>query len=595
MLNTTRQAMHLIGREYRGRWVLLIIIAVIASAFEMVGAALVYVLISLVTDPGGEIEIPVVGDLRTQFAGMDETTVLVGFAIVMVVFFLLRAVVHIGKEYAQSRIAYNAGARLSETLAAGYLAMPYAFHLRRNSAGLIRNSYQAVNEVVTQVFVPMIRIAAEAILVLVMMLFLVLLAPVATGLAVLVIGGSAVLLTVVVQPRLKRIGTRAHALQRETLSILQQSLHGIRDIKVLGREQAFAREFGRGRKRLARTLYLRHTAGELPRDVMETALIGFILAFFVIAVVTTQGLEGSLSVLGLFAYAGLRLQPSLKEIIRGLNHLKFASAPIEDLDHDLRIVRGVRPADHDRAPLEFVREWRADGVEFRYEETTRPALRDINLSIAPGELIGICGPTGGGKTTLVDVLTGLLEPTKGQVTVDGLDLREHARRWHANLGIVPQMVFLTDDTLRRNIALGVPDADIDDQGVLDAVRQAQLGPFVSSLPDGLDTLVGERGVRVSGGQRQRIAIARALYHQPQVLVFDEGTSALDNTTEAQLMSDLERLRGDRTIVMVAHRLSTVRTCDRVVLVEAGRIAGIGTFDELRATNQAFQRLAATST
>jgi ATP-binding cassette, subfamily B, bacterial PglK len=214
--------------------------------------------------------------------------------------------------------------------------------------------------------------------------------------------------------------------------------------------------------------------------------------------------------------------------------------------------------------------------------------------IRPGEQVGICGPTGGGKTTLTDVITGLLQPTAGRVTVDGRDLVEFDRNWQANLGIVAQMVFLTDDTLRRNIALGIPDEQIDDDALREAVKLAQLESFVAELPEGLDTTVGERGVRVSGGQRQRIAIARALYRKPEVLIFDEGTSALDNATEAQLMASIEALRGKHTIILVAHRLSTVRHSDRIVFLEHGRMTGTGTYDELRETNVAFREMAGSS-
>jgi ATP-binding cassette, subfamily B, bacterial PglK len=233
-------------------------------------------------------------------------------------------------------------------------------------------------------------------------------------------------------------------------------------------------------------------------------------------------------------------------------------------------------------------------VSFRYEGTESDALSDVNLAIHRGEQIGICGPTGGGKSTLVDLISGLLAPTSGQVLVDGRDIESNMRGWQRNLGIVPQVVFLIDDTLRRNIALGIPDKEIDEEAIAQAVRLAQLDEFVSLLPKGLDTVVGERGVRVSGGERQRVAIARALYHQPEVLIFDEGTSALDNLTERELMLSLQKLRGAHTVLLVAHRLSTVRESDRVVFVRDGRIAGIDTFDGLMNSNTSFGQMAGTS-
>lgn len=591
-MTTIKQALRLIGRESRGRWLLLIVVALVASGFEVVGAALVYVLLGLVADPGNEAALPIIGDVRQLF-DVEEDTLLVVLALAMGAFFLLRAVVHVLGIYLQQRVAHKAGARLATTLVRGYLGMPYAFHLSRTSADLIRNSHQAVQQLVHQVFVPMIRVAAETIMVAGMLILLLVLAPGATALAILVIGGAAILMLFIVQPRLKRIGKRAHHLERETLGMLQQSLQGVRDIKILGRESAFVRRYEKARFSLARVRYLFSTAAELPRTVMELALLGFILLVFGVSILLGGGAGGTVSVLGLFAYAGLRLQPSLQRIIAGLNNLKFASAPIEDLDRDLRLVGDQQPLPPTSAPLPFERELRLDRVSFRYDGGHRDALSGLDMVVEPGQVLGICGPTGGGKTTLIDVMTGLLDPTAGKVTIDGHDLRDHARAWQRNLGVVPQMVFLTDETLRENIALGAGPGEIDEDAVNEAVDLAQLRGFVDSLPQGLDTVVGERGVRISGGQRQRVAIARALYRRPAVLVFDEGTSALDNATERELMNALGKLRRSHTILLIAHRLTTVRDADQIVVIEEGRITGRGTFDELFAENETFRHLTVT--
>jgi ATP-binding cassette, subfamily B, bacterial PglK len=592
VLTTLRQAFDLVAGEHRGRWVLLIVLALVVSAFEMVGAVLVYVLLALVVEPGTAIELPLVGDLRTRFAGTDETSLLLGVVLAMAVFFLSRGAVRVGATYIQSRIAHNAGARLSNRLVEGYLRWPYATHLRRHSAQLVRNGHHAVIEMVSQVLLPVIKVIAETVLLLGMLIVLTIVAPVATAMAIGVVGSAAGLLLFFVQPRLKRLGSINHAEAANTLAVLQQSLHGLRDIKVLGREGFFAREYGQSRLRMARAQYLHATAWQLPTVVIETALLGFILLFFAFTLLRGGQAQDTLSVLGLFAYAGLRLQPSLQHIIGGLNNLKYSAAPLQDVHADLMATRAVPADDEIPDPLPFEQSLQMHDVSFRYEGSSRAALAGVDLDIRPGEQIGICGPTGGGKTTLIDLLTGLLEPTEGRVTVDGRDLRKHAHAWQRNLGIVPQMVFLTDDSLRRNIALGIPDPEVDEAALREAVQLAQLEEFIDGLPEGLETAVGERGVRVSGGQRQRIAIARALYGRPSMLIFDEGTSALDNTTESQLMAAIERLRGSHTVLLVAHRLSTVRRADRVIFLEGGRIEGIGHYDELVESNPAFRDLAA---
>jgi ATP-binding cassette, subfamily B, bacterial PglK len=588
---TLRQTYDLVGRDHRRRWQLLVVLALVVSGFEMVGAVLVYTLLALVVDPAGEIDIPVVGDLRALFAGTDERTMLLSVVAAMAAFFLLRGLVKVTATYVQARIAHNAGVQLSTRLVRGYLRWPYAAHLRRSSSELVRNGHQAVIDLVGGVILPVIRVIAESVLVLGMLTVLVVIAPAATGLAVLVIGGAVGLLLAVVQPKLKQLGRVNHRESATALASVQQSLYGLRDIKILGRETHFAAIYGASRLRMARAKYLQVTALQLPSVVIETALLGFILLFFAIVLLQGGDAQGTLSVLGLFGYVGIRLQPSLRDIVAGLNSLKFAAAPLSDLHADLRAVQATEALPPEPPPLPFREGLSLERVSFNYEGVEQPALRGIDLTIRPGEQIGIAGPTGGGKTTLVDVMTGLLEPTTGQVGVDGVPVSENTRGWQRNLGVVPQMVFLTDDTLRRNIALGLPDDDIDEDAVREAVRLAQLEEFVASLPDGLDTDVGERGVRISGGQRQRIAIARALYRRPSVLIFDEGTSALDNATEALLMGAIERLRGDHTIILIAHRLSTVRNCDRVVFVEQGQITGVGPYDELVRDHATFRAMA----
>lgn len=592
MRQTLRKAARLIGPGQRRRWLLLVLLALIVSAFEMIGAALVYVLLSVAADPSAPIELPILGDVRGSFQDFDDRALLMGLVVLLGAFFLVRAGVRIGAAYAQSRVANNAGARLSNRLVTGYLTAPYVFHLQRSSAELIRNSHQAVTELVSQVFLPVINITAESLLVAGMLVVMFAIAPEASVLAVGVVGGSSLVLLRIVQPRLKALGRIAHRTSRDTLSILQQGLHGIRDVKLLAKERWFSRSYARSRLELARTMYLRGALTELPRNVIELSLIGFILIFFGVTTIAGGGGPTTLSVLGLFAYVGLRLQPSIQKILAGLNNLKFASAPMDDLYSDLLAIEDA-DAHSVVQPLPFNEVVVLDGVGFRYEGVNEAALRNINLTIHRGEQIGVCGPTGGGKTTLVDIISGLLEPTVGQISIDDKDLRDVTREWQRGLGVVSQTVFLIDDTLKRNIALGIPDEEIDDQALTDAISLAQIGDFVESLPSGWDTLVGERGIRISGGQRQRIAIARALYRRPRVLIFDEGTSALDNTTEATLMNAVAGISDNPTVILVAHRLSTLRTSSRILVVEAGTITGEGTYDELMRSHESFRLMALT--
>jgi ABC-type multidrug transport system fused ATPase/permease subunit len=592
LLTTIRQTIYLMGRETRRRWWMLLGLAIVVSLMEVLAAAMVYMLLGLVANPSGEMSLPLIGDLRKLAGGLDQRTLLLWLIGIMIAFFIVRAVVQIAAAYIGSRVIHNTSARLSTRLVRGYLRLPFAFHLQHSSAELIRNSQQVTLELASSAFSPLVSICAEAVLAVGILALLILVSPLGTVLAVAVVGSTSAILLLVVQPRLRRLGRNAHAMHKETLESQQRCFDGIREIKILGREDEFSGVYGRNRRSLARMFYLRGTLSNLPPVSMDTALIAFILIFFAITVSRGSRGQDALAILGLFAYAGLRLQPSLKVITGGLNNLKFAAAPVADLYRDLQLIEQQPPERPSTKPLPFEHELRLEGVSFRYEGVNCDALADVDLVIKRGEQIGICGPTGGGKSTLVDIIVGLLEPTAGRVLVDGQDIASDVSGWQRNLGLVSQSVFLIDDTLTHNIALGVPDADVDQSALREAAHLAQLDDFITSVPTGFDTVVGERGVRVSGGERQRIAIARALYNRPEVIVLDEGTSALDTLTEHGLMSSLKELRGGHTILLVAHRLSTIQDADRVIFVENGRIGGIDTFEGLKSSNPSFRDMAA---
>lgn len=594
MVATLRKALALIGPARRRRFGLVALLAVVVSGLEAISALLVLALMNFVLEPGSVPDLPIIGDPRTLLPISSYETLVLTFSAVFGVFFLLRGGVFLFQQYALRRVAENTGVLLANRLVDGYLSMPYEFHLTRNSAELIRNAYDNVQQIVTSVFTPMAQLFAEGVLVIVMLAVLLVASPTATVTVALLM-----LLTVgatfkFVQPRLKRLGQQRQRGARSSLQHLQQGLGGLRDIKILHREQSFTRSFVRAREEMSTAQYWRAAFKYVPRVSIETVFLLFVLGALAIATIQ-ESTESILSTLGLFAYAGLRVQPSLQKIANGLNDLRFAQAPVDELVADLGLLEASveerERIDQDPTPLAFEDAIRFDAVSFRYAGADEYALRGIDLEIQRGESIGIAGATGGGKTTLVDLFCGLLLPTEGRITVDGTDLSVHSRAWQRNIGVVHQSSFLTDDTLRSNVAFGTDEEDIDDGEVLRALDMAELGGLVDDLPDGLDTMVGERGVRLSGGQRQRVTLARALYRRPSVLVLDEGTAALDNTTEARVMDNLRLLQGEVTVMMVAHRLSTIQRCDRILFLDEGRLAGIGTYEELKASNASFRAMA----
>lgn len=594
MLSTLKKAFELIGPSRRRRFALISLLSVLVSGLEAVSALLVLALLQLVLEPGAVPEIPLLGDVGRWLPATSYSELVPWFAGVFAAFFVLRAGIFLFQRYAMARVVENTGVLLADRLVDGYLSMPYEFHLRRNSAELIRNAYDNVGQLVGAVFGPLADLFSDTVLVVAMLAVLLVASPSAT-VAVTALMGLTVWVTLgLVQPRLRAIGRVRQEAAGAALQHLQQGLGGLRDIKILGREDTFVRSFTRARTDMAQVQRSRSVLAYVPRVTIETVFLLAVLAVLVWATVRGS-VEATLSTLGLFVYAGLRVQPSLQKIAQGLNSLRYAEAAVDDLSADLGLLDANRHRRHDTdgdpEPLPFRREITFERVSFHYPGAHVPAIHDVDLTIRCGESIGICGHTGGGKTTLLDLLCGLLLPSGGRITVDGADVAAHSRAWQRNIGVVHQSSFLIDDTLRRNIAFGVEDGAIDERALAQAVSVAQLDGFVASLPDGLGTLVGERGVRLSGGQRQRVTLARALYRRPRLLVLDEGTSALDNTTEGAILDGLDTVRGEVTLVMVAHRLSSIRHCDRIVFLEDGRISGIGTYEELERTNAAFRAMA----
>lgn len=595
LIKTSLQAsLQILDSRRRWKWLVLLVLAFAMAALEAVGAALVYTLVSIVSGPDAAATLPFIGDLKDRFPNAELRNLQLWAAVSVAAFFVVRGVALTGQEYIRARVIQNAGAQVAQRLVEGYLRLPYLEHTRRNSAEFVRNGFDSAQRFVFNVVTPLITLAAEGVLVIALMLVLIFVSPVATVAAVAAFLPAIMLLQYKIQPLIKRLGRRSQNSRAASIKALQQGLGGIREIRLLGREAFFAKRFRDPRAELARSEYLNVTLQTLPRTLIETVLILAIVAIFMAAILAGQAPGQTFAMLGVFAYVGLRIQPSLQKLVAALNQLRFGSAIIDDLLADLTMIDSapIEAASVDAVSSNSSRPLlELKNVTFRYTQDAEPALTSVSLSIDEGSFIGICGPTGGGKSTLIDLMIGLLPPDEGQLFIDGQDLNGREAKWQHDLGVVSQNVFLIDDTLRANIAFGIEQRDWDHEALQRAVERAQLSDVVRTLPQGLDTEVGERGIRLSGGQRQRVAIARALYLEPRVIVFDEGTSALDTATEASLVQALDDLRTRRTLISVAHRISTVREADRIYIVDQGRIVAGGKYSKLLAENPLFQRLA----
>jgi ABC-type multidrug transport system fused ATPase/permease subunit len=594
LVGTAGAILRLLSAEMRRRWLLLVALGAINAVLEMLGAVAILALINVVARPDEVAHTFGVRQLRDALAGVSEPTFVAVLSAMVAGFYLVKNSSQLFEAYLQAELANRAAATVSQQLVEGYLEMPWEQVMGRSSSELIRNVTFSADLAFRSVLPAALALVSDTFVITGMLIVLIVSAPLVTPVAGLSLGLMVWGLYRLLNGRLRRWGERSQDLSQVTLQAVQESLGGMKELRILGRQDYFISRYSIARTELAAVFQRSATALQVPRLSLETMFVGLMVLLVSLVVAFTGSTERVVPLIGLYAYAGFRLLPSLGRMTNSVNNIRFGSSAVDVMTADLAIVtaRRSQPRQPARTPLPFVSELALEGVCYRFPGTEHDVLRGIDLVVAQGETVGIVGATGAGKSTLIDVVAGLLTPTAGAVAIDGVALRGNEAAWQRNLGYVPQSAFMIDDTLRRNIAFGVADDEVDEARVEEAVRVARLEDVVAELPEGLDSLVGERGTRFSGGQRQRVSIARALYHRPALLIFDEATSALDNRTEREIASALVGLAPRHTLLVVAHRTTSVELCDRVVFLNHGAVAAIAPFDELVRTNADFRRLVA---
>jgi len=540
----------------------------VGMVIETLSLGLILPLIGLLTNSDYQSKYPKVFDF---FGNPSDKTLLVAGSLVLVAIYAVKNIFLYFSASVQRKFINNSSARISQMVFKSYLAQPYEFHLTRNSATLIRNAENA-NSVITGGLDPFLVLLTDGLVAIGLFVLLMLVEPVGTLCVLVVFGGAAIGFQALTRKRITEWGRLRKTHMKMVLKHLQQGLGGVKEIKVLGRENEF---FIEHEHHLVKSMEINRKYALiqlLPRLWLEVlAIIGLAILVAVMAG-TRDDVSSFLPTLGLFAATAFRILPSIGRIMASFQTIAYSSPLIRTVDEDLKISVVADATQNEE--LLFKREIKFESISFSYANAHRPSLQNVSLSILLGEAVGIVGPSGAGKSTLVDIFLGLLSPSEGVVSVDGEDIATGRRSWQDQVGYVPQSIYLVDDSLIRNIALGIPHDLIDHNAVLRALRAAQLEEFVSTLPLGLETIVGERGVRLSGGQRQRIGIARALYSNPQVLVLDEATSSLDTETERGVMDAVKALQGEKTVVIVAHRLSTVSYCSKIFSIEDARLVAV---------------------
>jgi ABC-type multidrug transport system fused ATPase/permease subunit len=554
------------------------LLILVGTVLETFSVGLLIPALSVLTKDDSGFNLPYL----TLKSSLSKTELIQLAAVAIFVVYLTKNIFLGVSTWIQRGFLTKISARLSARMLEIYMRQPYTYHLRQNSSVLIRNTQDAAM-VVGGGIEPSITVLSDGLIAVSLFFVLVVVEPLGTLSAIALFLSATFLFQRFTNARLQSWGKQRQNQKSRIIQTIQQSLGAVKDVQILGREQMFI-DIHREQQVVDTDLLRRISMIQaLPRLWLEIVAMGSMASLVVIMLWVGKDVDEIVPVVGLFALSAFRVLPSVNKIVNGLQTLRVSRSTIETIHQDLGL---KTPSEKTSEDPEFkFSSLSAQNLSFRYEKTEEDVLRGVNISVRKGEAVGFVGQSGSGKSTLIDILLGLLEAKSGLVQINGRGISEVKKKWQHIVGYIPQTIFLMDDSLRRNIAIGIADEDIDEVAIREALNSAQLEDFVTSLPEGLDTVVGERGVRLSGGQRQRIGIARALYHRPSVLVLDEATSSLDTETEHGVMQAVQALQGDKTVIIVAHRLSTVEYCDRLYRLDAGRIVDEGTFNEVMNRSQ----------
>jgi ABC-type bacteriocin/lantibiotic exporter with double-glycine peptidase domain len=597
MIHTAKQIFGLFSARERKQVYWLFTGMVIRGGFEVAGVASIMPFIAVVANPD------IIQSNRLlfscyQFLGLESArSFLLVLGVIVLGVIILNNALSAFTDWYLFRFTWLRGYSLSRRLFAKYLSQPYSFFLGVNTAELGANILNEVGNYMKGILRPFMEMAARLIVCLFIFILILMVDPVLAVIVGFVLGSAYSAIFILVRKKLVRVGRERVFNNKRQFMFINEAFGGVKDIKVKGCESYFLESFSNHSRKVNMNQATHEIVSQIPKYALEVVAFGGILLITLYFVVNNQNTEETIPLMALYAFAGYRLMPALQRVFAGITTVKFNVALLEKLYDDLIL---------STFPAETVRSWEdtpeplrcIENIEFRditycYPSSESLVLKKLNLQIEANTTVGLVGTTGAGKTTLVDILLGLLELKSGVILVDGQQLKkDENRNWLANIGYVPQHIFLSDQSIMNNIALGVPVEQIAKEKVIRAASVANLHEFIEhELPDGYDTVIGERGVRLSGGQKQRIGIARALYHDPDILILDEATSSLDNITESSVMAAIQNLAGKKTIIMIAHRLTTLECCDVIHFLKGGTVIDSGRFVDLEKNCPEFRELA----
>ncbi len=552
--------------------VLLTIMILIGSMLELLAISLFSPFIDGIMDQSAMLESTVMSYIYRFFSFEKYEYFLAVLAGSIIAIYIVKNIYIIIEKNTIYRFAYRIQRTISTNLLKSYMKEPYTFHLNKNIA-VLQRSMQEDTDQFAKAILHFMEMAAEACVCIVLGIYLFI---VSKSITVVIVGLLIICLgtfSYINKKYSRKWGEQGQEYKAKIYQWMNQSLSGIKDIKILDRSQTFISSYDSYMRKYVRVLRLNRLIGIMPKYIIEmVCMVGMLSAVMVKMFFGQKELSEFVPQLAIFAVAAFRLLPSVGRINEHLSAVIFATPSIDLIYHDLKEIEDLHVEEmtkdenwHFKEKIEVKR------VTYAYPGGEGNVIENACFEIKKGETVAFVGTSGAGKSTMVDILLGLLPPQQGKIIVDGMDVYRNLLTWQKEIGYIPQTIYLSDDTIRNNVAFGIAEDEIDEQAVNAALRQAQLFDFVDTLPDGLDTCVGDRGIRLSGGQRQRIGIARALYHNPEILVLDEATSALDNDTEAAVMEAIDNLKGQKTILIIAHRLTTIRNADTIFEVKDGRV------------------------
>lgn len=597
MLDTYKKLYNMLDLRER-YWALIILFLMLFTAvIEMASVVSIMPFLTVLAEP----EIIETNEWLSRlyvYLGYQDTRAFLFFLGSAAFFVLLfSAVIRALNEWVIVRFSHMRQYTISRRLMASYLSRPYTFFITRNSSDLAKSVLEETHQIVNGALMPAMRLISVVLITIAILILLIVLEPwltIAVACSLGVVYGS---IYAVSRMWLFRIGRDRVAANKERFTAAGEAFAGAKEIRLLGRERVYLDRYQKPAKRFARHQSNARLFSAMPKYAIEAIAFGGALLIILYLMGDEGSLARALPVIGLYIMAGKKLIPAFNHIFQSIASIRFTRAAVENVIDDLVSARETTPLPLRRQTFEPIIPNDAivlSNITYRYPECSNPALTDLDITIPARHTVGLVGASGAGKSTLIDLLLGLLEPEAGNIYVDDVPLDStNMRNWQAGIGYVPQHIFLSDDTVTANIALGVMPSEVDHSAVEHAAKLANLHDFViHEMPNQYETIIGERGVKLSGGQRQRIGIARALYRNPAVLVLDEATSSLDNATERAVMEAVHNLAHQKTIIIIAHRLSTVKPCDRIYVLDHGRKIEEGTWDELVRGGERFKQLAA---